>query len=156
VETYFYDVCLWGLPLSVPDSEQDPQIHREDDLQEEAGQDFTWFYGSDVFMMAGEEYNDWTVEQCDQCRRLLEDFDYLEHGDELPTKWLCIGRMINKSETPDEHEKFNEIRLCIQGSKGIESWEWTPFEASRVGLGLTFAVTDFLLELQPGKDDSEE
>ncbi len=101
------------------------------------------------------EYNDWTYESCGKCSRLLQEFDYFEDADELPTKWFCVGRLINKSENPDEHEEVNEIRMCLQGSEGVQSWEWTPFEASRVGLALTFAVTDFLLELQPDREDSK-
>jgi len=101
--------------------------------------------------MTEEEYNDWTVDECEKCTRLLEEVDYMEDEDELPTKWICIGRIIKPNPLRDEHDKYNEIRICIHSSDGIQSWEWTPFEASRVGLGLTFAVTDFLLELQPDK-----
>lgn len=102
------------------------------------------------------EYNDWTFESCGKCRRLLQEFDYMKDADKLPTKWFCVGRLINKSENPDKHEEVNEIRMCLHGSDGVQSWEWTPFEASLVGLGLGFAVTDFLLESQPEKEDSEE
>lgn len=101
--------------------------------------------------MTEEKYNDWTVDSCKKCTRLLQEYDFMEDEDELPTKWLCIGRIIKSNPPKDQHDEYNEIRACIQGSEGIESWEWTPFEASRVGLGLTFAVTDFLLELQPDR-----
>jgi len=104
-------------------------------------------------MMEEGDYNDWSFESCPQCSRLIEEVGYLEDEDELQTKWFCVGRMVNKSEDPDEHEEANEIRVCFQGSMGIESWEWTPFEASRVGLGLIFAVSTFLVEGQPCRED---
>ena len=102
--------------------------------------------------MPEEDYKDWTVDECEKCNRLLQEFDYMEHEDELPTKWMCIGRIIKPNPPKNEHDEYNEIRICLQGSDEIQTWEWTPFEASRVGLGLTFAATDFLLDLQPDKD----
>lgn len=86
-------------------------------------------------------------------RVLLKDRGYLEDKDELQTKWFCVGRLINKPENPNKHDKFNEIRMCLHGSDGFQLWEWTPFEAARVGLGLAFAVSDFLVEAQPTREE---
>lgn len=107
-------------------------------------------------MMGDIEYNDWDVESCANCHRLLEEVGYLEDEDELQTKWFCVGRLINKPENPNKHDRVNKIRMCLRGSGGFHLWEWTPFEASRVGLALTFAVTDCLLELQPKTENRKE
>lgn len=102
--------------------------------------------------MSERKYNDWAHEACETCNRISQEFDYCNDTDELPTKWLCFGRIIKPENPKDEHEKHNEIRVCLWDPTKPDSkacFDWTPFEVQTVSVALGFAVGDYLIEFQP-------
>ena len=109
--------------------------------------------------MDEKDYNDWTHEGCETCDRILQDFLTFHESDELPTKWLCVGRIIKPDNPKDEHEKQNEIRVCLWDhtkSDGKACFDWTPFEVQTLLVALGFAVSDYLIESQPFFDIKTE
>jgi len=102
--------------------------------------------------MTEEDYNDWTFEACDTCNRLLQEFDYFNDTDELPTKWLCVGRIVKPENPKNQHQEHNEIRVCLWDNTkphGKACFDWTPYEVQTVAVALNFAVGDYLVEFQP-------
>ena len=107
--------------------------------------------------MTERKYNDWKYEACDTCNRIAQEFDFFEDEDELPTKWLCVGRIIKPEKPKDLHEKHNEIRCCLWDTtkkNNKASFDWTPFEALTTATALNFVVGDYLMGFQPEKGDN--
>jgi len=97
------------------------------------------------------------VDTCDMCHRL--GYEYSVLNDEEDLMWLCVGEIIKPENPEDLHEALNEIRLCVVKSSSIDdiiSFEWTPYEASRVAMALTWAVSNHLIKKQPRLEDIDE
>lgn len=97
------------------------------------------------------------LETCDMCHRLGTEISAL--NDEVDLTWLCVGEIIKPENPKDLHEKLNEIRLCIVRDSSVDdiiSFEWTPYETSRVAMALTWAVSNYLIEEQPVIEDIDE
>ncbi len=97
------------------------------------------------------------LDTCDMCHRLGTEISAL--NDEEDLMWLCVGEIIRPEAPKDLHEKFNEIRLCVVRDSSVDdiiSFEWTPYETSRVAMALTWAVSNYLIKGQPALEDIEE
>lgn len=73
--------------------------------------------------------------------------------------WLCVGEIIKPENPKDLHEALNEIRLCIVRDSSVDdiiSFEWTPYEVSRVAMALTWAVSNYLIKEQPTLEAKDE
>ena len=91
------------------------------------------------------------------CHRLGTEISTL--NDEEDLTWLCVGEIIKPENPKDLHEKLNEIRLCIVRDSSVHdiiSFEWTPYETSRVAMALTWAVSNYLIKEQPDIEDIDE
>ena len=94
---------------------------------------------------------------CSQCHRLGYETSAIDEEKDL--MWLCVGEIIKPDNPQNLHEKLNEIRIClIRGDdiNDIVSFEWTPFEASRAAMALTWAVSNYLCKDQPKLEEMEE
>lgn len=97
------------------------------------------------------------LETCDMCHRLGNEISALNDKEDL--MWLCVGEIIKPDSPEDLHEALNEIRLCIIRDSSVDdiiSFEWTPYEASRVAMALTWAVSNYLIKKQPTLEDIDE
>lgn len=96
------------------------------------------------------------LETCDMCHRLGTEISAL--NDEEDLIWLCVGEIIKPKAPKDLHEALNEIRLCVvreSSDNDVICFEWTPYEASRVAMALTWAVSNYLIKRQPVLEDIE-
>ena len=94
---------------------------------------------------------------CEKCHRLGYETSALD--EEKDIMWLCVGEMIKPDNPKDLHEKLNEIRICLIRSDDVNdivSFEWTPYEASRVSMALTWAVSNYLHRDQPKLEEMKE
>ena len=97
------------------------------------------------------------LETCDMCHRLGYESSALNEEEDL--MWLCVGEIIKPEHPKNLHEKLNEIRLCLVRDSGVDdiiSFEWTPYEATRVAMALTWAVSNHLIKEQPKLEDIDE
>lgn len=94
---------------------------------------------------------------CDKCHGLGYETSAIDEKRNL--MWLCVGEIIKPENPKTLHEKFNEIRICIirdRSKDEIVSFEWTPFEASRAAMALTWAVSNYLCREQPKLEEIKE
>lgn len=97
------------------------------------------------------------LDTCEQCHRLGYETSAIDEENEL--MWLCVGEIIKPEKPTNLHEKMNEIRICIIRDKDtdeITSFEWTPYESSRVAMALIWAVSNHLHQYQPALEDIEK
>ncbi len=97
------------------------------------------------------------LDLCEKCHRLGYETSAINEEEAL--MWSCVGEIIKPENPKDLHEKLNEIRLCIirdADTDDIISFEWTPFETSRIAMALIWAVSNYLVDEQPKLDDLEE
>ena len=97
------------------------------------------------------------LETCDMCHRLGTETSAL--NDEEDLMWLCVGEIIKPENPKDLHEALNEIRLCIVRDTSVDdviSFDWTPYEAARVAMALTWAVGNYLVNEQPVLEDLDK
>jgi len=97
------------------------------------------------------------LDTCEQCHRLGYEIATIDEENELV--WLCVGEIIKPEKPASLHEKHNEIRVCIirdEDSDDIISFGWTPYEASRVAVALTWAVSNHLHQYQPTLEKESE
>ena len=110
-------------------------------------------------MMGEEEKNllPLDLETCEQCHRLGYETSAIDEENDL--MWLCVGEIIKPEKPTNLHEKFNEIRVCIIQDKDTDdilSFEWTPYETSRVAMALIWALSNYLVKEQPTLDEKLE
>ena len=97
------------------------------------------------------------LDTCDLCHRLGYEISAITEEEDL--MWLCVGEIIKPDNPEDLHEALNEIRLCVVRDSSvvdfadITSFEWTPFETSRVAMALTWALSNHLIKGQPALED---
>lgn len=97
------------------------------------------------------------LDLCERCYRLGYESSSINEQEDL--MWACVGEIIKPENPKDLHEKFNEIRLCIlrdEETDDIVSFEWTPYETSRMAMALTWAVSNYLVKEQPTLSDLEK
>ena len=100
------------------------------------------------------------LDLCIMCHRVGCEISAL--NDEEDLMWFCVGEIIKPENPKDLHEKLNEIRVCLvkdsqkDDVSDVISFEWTPYEASRVAMGLTWAVSNYLIDEQPTLEDLDE
>ncbi len=97
------------------------------------------------------------LDLCERCYRL--GYESMSINEQEDLMWACVGEIIKPENPKDLHEKLNEIRLCIirdEVTDDIVSFEWTPYETSRMAMALTWAVSNYLIKEQPTLSDLEE
>ncbi len=97
------------------------------------------------------------LDLCEKCYRLGYESSSINEQEDL--MWACVGEIIKPENPKDLHEKLNEIRVCIirdEATDDIVSFEWTPYEASKMASALAWAVSNYLVEEQPTLSDLEE
>ena len=97
-----------------------------------------------------EEFIDWECPECEFCECIAYHSVRRKEND-VPEKWICVGRIIKTENPKDLHEALNEIRFCIanlETENETKQWEWTPYEALSVSLILQYGVRDVLKEKQ--------
>lgn len=96
------------------------------------------------------------LDTCEQCHRLVYETSAIDEENDL--MWLCVGEIIKPDKPKNLHEEINEIRVCIirdKDSDEIIGFEWTPYEAARVAMALTWAISNYLHQYQPTLEDIE-
>ena len=97
------------------------------------------------------------LDTCEKCHRLGSEISAINEKEDL--MWACVGEIIKPENPKDLHEKMNEIRLCIirdADTDDIISFEWTPFETSRIAMALLWAVSNYLVDEQPKLEELDE
>lgn len=103
-------------------------------------------------LVLGEDIQDWCTELCDKCEMMGYEYAIDEEYDNKHLKWLCVGEIIRPENPKDLHEEYNQIRICILKSYEpfkVTAHEWTPWEASRVIVGLSSAISNTIVGDQP-------
>lgn len=94
----------------------------------------------------------WYTELCHKCDMMGFDGAFDDENLEKQVKWICVGEIIRPEIPKTTHEEYNKIRICLLKSLkpfDVVSFEWTPWEASRVLVALGVAIGNVLVVDQP-------
>ena len=97
-----------------------------------------------------DSFMDWECPECKTCECIAYHTVHKKEND-IPEKWICVGKIIRSKNPKNLHEAMNQIRFCIaelHSENESKQWEWTPYEAMSVSTVLSYGVRAILEEQQ--------